>query len=251
MLLHKNLKAKDDMQKLFEEAKEVLNSDKKLFIAFIDGNCMKAVNDTYGHLAGDNTIARLSHIICRHTGSNGNVIKFGGDEFVVILSNFSQSDVKAFANRLQLLVKNDDYLKENIGGMSVSIGVAEYCPKRHENFSEVLAESDTLMYVAKTDLQAHTAFSFDNIKVEQGDRRRENLIHDMMREYFRSINKMVKIQHPEFNDRILIEATRNIWRINGKRVIMMGTPSETMTKVIGEYKMLKTRMERKLSKKSS
>lgn len=253
MLLHKNLKEKEEMNKLFEMAISSREEGKEVFVAFLDGNCMKAINDNYGHLAGDQTISRISHIICRHAGEYNSVIKFGGDEFVLILPNKTQSEVKVFVNQLQILVINDEFLKEKVGGFSISIGVVEYDSRRHdEAIDSVLKEADSLMYIAKTNLENYTAFSFEDLRIEKSDRRRrENLIYDVMREYFRSIIGMVKIQYSEFNDRILIEAARNIWRINGKRVITMGTPTETMAKIITEYKFLKTKLEQRLNKKIS
>ena len=123
-----------------------------LEVLFIDLDGFKAVNDSFGHDAGDvvlNIMAKRLKGLLRKTDC---CARFGGDQFSVLLeSPFGEESAFAFANRILDALKTPF----SVGNMNItlgaSIGVARYGNSSHESMTAVdlLKQSDTAMYQAK------------------------------------------------------------------------------------------------------
>jgi diguanylate cyclase (GGDEF)-like protein len=110
---------------VYEHIQQALDEDKAscLLIADIDG--FKAVNDTYGHLAGDLALKHIANIIKECLRSNDIVGRIGGDEFIICLPNTSRDDALLLGNRVLESVKNSDFIYDsNIIKLSVSFGLS-------------------------------------------------------------------------------------------------------------------------------
>lgn len=59
---------------------------------------MKTTNDTYGHKAGDSLIKNVAVSIQESVKGSGNIFRIGGDEFIAILDNATEDDVKIIIN---------------------------------------------------------------------------------------------------------------------------------------------------------
>lgn len=89
--LHTGLMNKGKCNELFADQKVILED---LAVIMFDLNNLKKVNDVYGHIRGDKFISDFSNIL-KKTVSKGNFIgRYGGDEFVVVLYNSSEVEVK-------------------------------------------------------------------------------------------------------------------------------------------------------------
>ena len=112
-------------------------------LLFIDVDDFKAINDQYGHLVGDEVLRGLAACIKNTIRSMNEAIRFGGDEFVVILDDTDGEDAFLVAER----VRNCASLLEFSGGgtafhMTLSIGVAE----GDEPVNELVEKADYAMY---------------------------------------------------------------------------------------------------------
>lgn len=244
MLFNKTVLPKDEIRSTFVKLTRNSNLN-SMFVAMIDANDMKGINDSHGHVAGDNVIARLSHILSYNATVKDMVFHFGGDEFCIFFTNQDEKTVRRTVEKIKLEILNDSYLKKEVGGISASIGVAEYNPRVHKTVESIVEEADTCLYAAKTSRHL-VVFKSDPIDIsKEANQRRDDLIHRQLREYFRSMVKMIKIEYPEIHDQLLRESARNVWRINGKKIIKLGTPSEVMQKVLGEYKRLQNQLKKK------
>ena len=135
----------------FEQtAANVLNSGSanSAAIVFIDIDDFKAVNDTLGHMVGDDVLCCVAKRILgvfRHTDI---VARYGGDEFVVFVNGIGRSDLE---KRLEHLcgVFRFPYRNSTIEyQISGSIGAAMY-PEDGGNYAELLDRADTAVYAAK------------------------------------------------------------------------------------------------------
>ena len=117
-------------------------------IVVCDVNDLKVINDTQGHLAGDQYIKNTCAFIC-HVFQHSPVFRFGGDEFVVILTG---SD---FENREQLMQELDQNNRKNLltGDLVVANGLAEFDPSQDTCTNDVLQRADNSMYENKMQLK--------------------------------------------------------------------------------------------------
>ncbi|MGI9236326.1 MAG: sensor domain-containing diguanylate cyclase [Woeseiaceae bacterium] len=112
-------------------------------IAFFDLDGFKAVNDSFGHAAGDDLLKHFATLLVKCFRSADAVGRLGGDEFAVLLSN-SQGGSKTAINRLEELASQTEcHIREKLAW---SVGVIAFDPARHTNVESLLAEADSSMY---------------------------------------------------------------------------------------------------------
>ena len=108
-------------------------------VVCIDINSLKFVNDTNGHLAGDELIKNAaSHIV---NTLKGRAYRAGGDEFVVIKEQASEEKLQEELERLRTLMSKD--------GISIAIGSA--CRHCTGSIEELINEADKAMYKNKAE----------------------------------------------------------------------------------------------------
>jgi diguanylate cyclase (GGDEF)-like protein len=129
----------------------------------IDIDNFKAVNDTHGHSAGDQVLARVADALKHGTRPTDLVARLGGDEFVALLADF---DADAASQRAAELVDRVaaepwDLLATDLH-VSVSIGVAVWTldGAPHEDSERVVRRADSALYAAK-------ALGGDRVEVAQ------------------------------------------------------------------------------------
>lgn len=116
-------------------------------VLYLDLDGFKAVNDTYGHNAGDDLLRDVGHAIKFEAEENA-VYRIGGDEFVVICARCDEVAVGRLAERIVRKVSNIHLDRTGLGrGVGVSIGIAF---ARHADQPEtVLTRADQALYAAK------------------------------------------------------------------------------------------------------
>lgn len=249
MLINKKLLGNEEIRTKFVNLVRD-NKFQDLFVAMIDINNMKAINDNpdLGHLIGNNVISRFSHILANNTEDKDFLFHFGGDEFCLFLLDRSEKDTRKLIEKIKLAILNDKYLMEEIGGVSASIGVVQYSPRIHTSVEKVVDDADVCLYAAKTS-QHLVVFKNDPIDVSrEANKRRNDILYKQLREYYKSMIKIVKLQYPEVHDDTLREAARNTWRLNGRKLLNLGTPIEVVDKIMGEYKRILIQLKREFQK---
>jgi len=113
----------------------------------IDIDHFKLVNDTHGHIAGDKVLKSVAQIIQNAIRRSDEVFRYGGEEFVVILSNTNQGGARFLAERVkkqieQLVVHVDEEIK-----VTASIGISS--SDILGDASEILEQADKALYQAK------------------------------------------------------------------------------------------------------
>lgn len=117
-------------------------------VLYIDLDNFKVVNDTLGHDAGDRLLTTLSSLLKTATRPQDELVRFGGDEFVVILIDASIEQAMAVADRLREKVDEFRFLDSGMTfRVGASIGVAPVNPML--SASEVLVAADSACYAAK------------------------------------------------------------------------------------------------------
>jgi diguanylate cyclase (GGDEF)-like protein len=119
-------------------------------MVLFDCNHFKAINDTYGHEAGDIVLREVSNTIQNTLRAGDRLYRIGGDEFVLILLDSDQVSAKNLAERcLEGISKHDFYqlgIKEDV---RVSIGIASAVSTDREALKQLHWQADVAMYHAK------------------------------------------------------------------------------------------------------
>lgn len=112
-----------------------------------DSNKFKVINDTWGHVAGDRALQIIANRMLSNTRtSNDQVIRTGGDEFVIVLYRASIGDAMAIAERIALQVENYHFeVNGRLVPLSISWGVAEV----KGDIDEAIQVADGEMYKMK------------------------------------------------------------------------------------------------------
>jgi diguanylate cyclase (GGDEF)-like protein/PAS domain S-box-containing protein len=152
---------------------------RRIGLMFLDLDRFKIVNDSLGHVAGDQLLKvvadRLRHTLRR----SDTVARLGGDEFVVVLTHFqSSSELAEVAEKISAALDEPVELAGHKVHVGTSIGIALF-PEDGDNFNALMKDADTAMYRAKQ--KGRNTFCFydsdmndealDRLKLEEALRR--------------------------------------------------------------------------------
>jgi diguanylate cyclase (GGDEF)-like protein len=119
------------------------------FVAFfMDLDGLKAINDTYGHDAGDAAIKGLADILKKAYRSTDLLARLGGDEFVAF-SFMNEASIPIMRRRLSELVRSFNAESGRPWALSVSVGAASFSRGRHGNIEDLLKDADQEAYREK------------------------------------------------------------------------------------------------------
>ena len=131
-------------------------------LIYLDLDNFKIVNDTLGHEAGDRLLLEVSRRLARHTRAADVLVRFGGDEFVVILFDVGKAEAAAIAERIrgefETLVFAERSRSFRIG---VSIGIAPILPGHTPG--DAIAQADAACYAAKAKGRNRVEFHADGV----------------------------------------------------------------------------------------
>ena len=115
------------------------------WLAILDIDYFKRINDTYGHVFGDEILILLSRLIKSNFRADDLLFRYGGEEFVVLLRAPGQDEALIALNRFRNAVESYDFPR--IGRVTISIGFARIL---HDQVpSMLLAKADQALYYAK------------------------------------------------------------------------------------------------------
>ncbi|WP_087023985.1 GGDEF domain-containing protein [Thaumasiovibrio subtropicus] len=117
-------------------------------VAMIDIDDFKRLNDTYGHLAGDNAIRHVANLIMDTTRKTDLVCRWGGEEFVILIAGLDARGAHSLSQRVCKKIANTPFIyKDNPISLTVSIGFAAY--QDQPDLVELINEADIALYRAK------------------------------------------------------------------------------------------------------
>lgn len=118
-------------------------------VIFFDVDRFKAINDRYGHEAGDAVLLSIAVCIRANLRPDDLAVRLGGDEFVVLLDDISgPADVERRAARLHKAVSRPVIQDNTVINVATSVGVTIFKPSAVD-FTEVLREADIALYASK------------------------------------------------------------------------------------------------------
>ena len=116
-----------------------------LYVLFVDIDDFKRINDTYGHIFGDRVLREVARRILDSVRTYDNVIRYGGEEIIVVLHRVSEGEALKIAERIRERVSSLGFEEYPEVRVSVSVGVAPY----RESLFKTIELADEAMYLAK------------------------------------------------------------------------------------------------------
>ena len=118
-----------------------------LFLAIIDADDFKAINDTHGHPIGDEVLTQLGMLFKSTVRKSDVIARFGGEEFAWIIRENDLEHINAVLDRLRTKVMGNAF--PNDIRMTVSIGLSRYDPHGEDTMENLIDRSDQALYRAK------------------------------------------------------------------------------------------------------
>ncbi|HJV87941.1 MAG TPA: GGDEF domain-containing protein [Noviherbaspirillum sp.] len=127
-----------------QERRHAHDGDIRHWLAVVDIDHFKRVNDQFGHLYGDEVLILVANLLRSSFRAQDRVFRFGGEEFVVLLRSTSLDDARRIFGRFRANVEQHEF--PQVGKVSVSIGFASIST---ESPVVILGHADQALYYAK------------------------------------------------------------------------------------------------------
>lgn len=155
----------DRLQEAIDRAREQKTDS---VLCYLDLDQFKVINDTCGHMAGDELLRQLSQVLHRCIRRDDTLARLGGDEFGVLLEDCPLKNAIAAADNIRQVVQEFRFLWEDSSfNIGVSIGLTPIS-QEGETISDVLRRADTACYAAKDSGRNRIhVFHIDDVELEE------------------------------------------------------------------------------------
>ncbi len=131
-----------------ELLKLTLRNKTTLSLMIIDIDFFKKVNDTYGHLIGDDVLKYVTKKIAFLIRKSDIFARFGGEEFIILLPNTEESGCYGLAQKIRTVIESTPYSGHSLKiPLTISIGVSQL--KEEKLVRELIRRADEALYTAK------------------------------------------------------------------------------------------------------
>ncbi|MDH4232938.1 MAG: diguanylate cyclase [Nitrospirota bacterium] len=119
-------------------------------LMLFDIDNFKQLNDTHGHQAGDEVLQELAKILKAVSRETDTVVRYGGEEFIIILPNTPEEETVHLSDRIRRAVQENIFFLNNSEKIKITLsgGIASY-PKNARDAKNLLNAADTALYAAK------------------------------------------------------------------------------------------------------
>ncbi|MFG0255461.1 MAG: diguanylate cyclase [Rhodopirellula sp. JB053] len=119
-----------------------------LFVALIDLDRFKEVNDRYGHCVGDVVLQRSARVLVENASDSSSIVRFGGEEFSVMMKGDSFAEAR---EQIQTVLKRLEEMTMQIGDYEIRVTASAGLVKagNNENWEDVFSRCDEMLYRAK------------------------------------------------------------------------------------------------------
>lgn len=118
-------------------------------VLFVDIDGLKKVNDTYGHEEGDNYIKTIAHLLEQNSEEGALVTRYGGDEFVILLSGYEEEEIREYIHRIDAEIRSANQHSDKAYQMDASIGYYVETNAAEMNLEKIIEMADQNMYAVK------------------------------------------------------------------------------------------------------
>ena len=122
-------------------------------LLMVDIDHFKRINDTYGHLVGDDVLREVATLLQGAVRTVDVVARYGGEEFIIVLPETNEEGAISFAERLRERIEAQEFGRGGRAGLrlTTSIGVATFPSPLVESTEDLFGRADAALYRAKAD----------------------------------------------------------------------------------------------------
>ena len=140
-------------EKLKAELARTFRAQKPLALVLLDVDCFKQYNDTLGHGAGDDCLAKIGKILAGYARRSGDLAaRYGGEEFVLLLPESDLAAAVSIAERVRMSIVDRaiPHAKSEVANyITASFGVASFTPNADHTARQLIEAADQALYQAK------------------------------------------------------------------------------------------------------
>jgi len=138
-------------ESLKREMSRALRYHRPLSLAMLDIDQFKTINDTYGHLAGDEILKAFADLALGNIRQSDLLARYGGDEFAIVLPEADRTAARRFCEKLRAIIAAYPFrYQQQTMAVTTSIGLQSYDHKDGEKtVSQLIAAADARLYEAK------------------------------------------------------------------------------------------------------
>lgn len=151
------------MERLQEEITCERSADRGIFLGFIDIDGFKAINDSMGHEVGDSLICAFAKRLEHALGSRGQVGRFGGDEFVLFLTDITARQAETLITNALDEIRVPYEIAETPILLTCSVGLSQY-PRDARTAEDLVRAADMALYAAKSNGRNRIAHFEDSMR---------------------------------------------------------------------------------------
>ena len=133
---------------LNSRVEEMKRYDLKFGLLFIDIDRFKSINDTYGHVTGDEVLKMVSKTLANSLRPFDTLGRWGGEEFIAIVANVDDQILSSIAERCRFLVEHSG-LPDEHGSVKVTVSIGATLSRPDDDMLKLIQRADELMYSCK------------------------------------------------------------------------------------------------------
>ncbi|MBO5486452.1 MAG: GGDEF domain-containing protein, partial [Eubacterium sp.] len=145
---------------------EAVRKGNKLFVLFLDLDGLKDINDKYGHDEGDAFIKAMGNVLSQVRGHGELLMRYGGDEFVVMAQGYTDEDAGKYIERIQDGIDKYNASSNKPYKLEASMGYNIVGPDEIHNLEELIESADKEMYKVKKQKKRGRAADYKDNKRE-------------------------------------------------------------------------------------
>jgi diguanylate cyclase (GGDEF)-like protein len=143
---------------LSKEVSKAQRYTNNLSILMLDVDHFKAVNDCYGHLAGDHILKEISDLLKNEIRNSDYIVRYGGEEFIIVLPEIPIANAVALSERIKDKIEMTTFRFEDSRiKLTISIGISSF--STNKTSYELIREADEMLYISKNNGRNRITFS--------------------------------------------------------------------------------------------